>query len=258
MNITGKNIVITGAASGIGRAMARRFKEEGASAIMIADINAAALEKVAEEVGATAFHSDVSKEQDIQALIAAAEAEFGQIDLLCNNAGIGLSGGPEASNENWQKIWEINVMAHIWACRAALPGMLARQDGYILNTASAAGLLSQIGSAPYAVTKHAAVAFSEWLAISYGDRGLKVSVLCPQAVRTAMTAGSGGGVASVEGMIEPEALCDTVIKSLEAEEFLVLPHPEVKTYLQRKSQDYDRWLKGMRRLHAQYAGDEWP
>jgi short-subunit dehydrogenase len=136
--------------------------------------------------------------------------------------------------------------------------MLARQDGYILNTASAAGLLSQIGSAPYAVTKHAAVAFSEWLAISYGDRGLKVSVLCPQAVRTAMTAGSGGGVASVDGMIEPEALCDTVIKSLEAEEFLVLPHPEVKTYLQRKSQDYDRWLKGMRRLHAQYAGDEWP
>lgn len=258
MNITGKNIVITGAASGIGRAMARRFKEEGASAIMIADINAAALEKVAEEVGATAFPSDVSKEQDVQALIAAAETEFGQIDLLCNNAGIGLSGGPEASNENWQKIWEINVMAHIWACRAALPGMLARQDGYILNTASAAGLLSQIGSAPYAVTKHAAVAFSEWLAISYGDRGLKVSVLCPQAVRTAMTAGSGGGVASVDGMIEPEVLCDTVIKSLEAEEFLVLPHPEVKTYMQRKSQDYDRWLKGMRRLHAQYAADEWP
>ncbi|MBT3427116.1 MAG: SDR family oxidoreductase [Gammaproteobacteria bacterium] len=258
MKLTGKNIVITGAASGIGRAMARRFRLEGAASIMIADINQAALEDVAKEVGAIPIATDVSKEQDIKDLITAAETEFGQIDLLCNNAGIGLGGGPETTDENWQKIWEINVMAHIWACRAALPGMLARQDGYILNTASAAGLLSQVGSAPYAVTKHAAVAFSEWLAISYGDRGLKVSVLCPQAVRTAMTAGSGGGVASVNGMIEPEALCDTVIESLDIEEFLVLPHPEVKTYMQRKSQDYDRWLKGMRRLHAQYGSDNWP
>jgi len=258
MKISGKNIVITGAASGIGRAMARRFKQEGAASIMVADINQAALQEVAEEVGAIAFATDVSREQEIKALISAAETEFGQIDLLCNNAGIGLAGGPEAINEDWQRIWEINVMAHIWACRAALPGMLAREDGYILNTASAAGLLSQIGSAPYAVTKHAAVAFSEWLAISYGDRGLKVSVLCPQAVRTAMTAGSGGGVAAVNGMIEPEALCDTLINSLNIEEFLVLPHPEVKTYMQRKSHDYDRWINGMRRLHAQYGSDNWP
>mgnify|MGYP000261460704 CR=1 FL=1 len=187
-------------------------------------------------------------------LVRTTEQEYGQIDLLCNNDGIGGGGGPETPNVDWQRIWQINVMAHVYATRAALPDMLRRGDGYILNTASAAGLLTQIGSAPYAVTKHAAVAYAEWLAVTYGARGIKVSALCPQAVNTAMTANiEGGGVAGVDGMMEPEELCDSVIETLAAETFLVLPHKEVLTYMQRKTTDYDRWIKGMQRLQAAYG-----
>jgi len=255
MELEGKVAVVTGGASGIGRAMATRFIAEGARQVVIADINGAALDQVAKEIGARAIKTDVASESEVTNLIRTAEDDYGQIDLLCNNAGIGVGGGPEVANEAWQRIWEINLMAHVFAARAALPGMLGRGEGYILNTASAAGLLSQIGSAPYAVTKHAAVAFAEWLAITYGDRGIKVSVLCPQAVRTAMTAGNEGGVASVDGMMEPEELCDTVIQCLRDETFLVLPHPEVLTYMRRKTDDYDRWLTGMRRLQARYGQD---
>ena len=179
---------------------------------------------------------------------------FGHIDLFCSNAGIFTMGGEEVDNDAWDRIWDINVMAHIFAARAVLPGMLARGEGYLLNTASAAGLLSQIGSAPYAVTKHAAVGFAEWLSITYGNRGIKVSVLCPQAVRTQMTANTrGGGVAGVDGMLEPEVLAQTVMETLEEERFLCLPHPQVLTYMQRKAADYDRWLGGMRRLQDQYS-----
>lgn len=254
MKLQDKVAVITGAASGIGRAMAKRFTQEGARQLVIADINAEPLAEVADEIGALAIPVDVSKEEDIINLVRTAEKEFGRIDLLCSNAGIGLGGGVEVDNEGWQRIWEINVMAHVYAARAALPAMIARGEGYLLNTASAAGLLSQIGSAPYAVTKHAAVSLAEWLSITHGDQGIKVSVLCPQAVRTAMTAGNEDGVASVNGMIEPEQLCDTVIEALDEERFLVLPHPEVLTYIQRKANDYDRWLKGMRRLNQAYGG----
>jgi NAD(P)-dependent dehydrogenase (short-subunit alcohol dehydrogenase family) len=255
MDIKNKSIVITGGASGIGKAMAARFLKEGASNILIADVNSE-LESVADELGVSSLRTDVAKESDVKALIKKAESDFGQIDLLCNNAGIGVGGGPETPNEDWQKIWDINVMAHIYATRAALPDMLRRSEGYILNTASAAGLLTQIGSAPYAVTKHAAVAYAEWLAITYGDRGIKVSALCPQAVRTAMTANTkNGGVAGVDGMMEPEQLCDSVVETLKTEQFLVLPHPEVLTYMQRKTTDYDRWIVGMKRLQAQYGRD---
>lgn len=253
MELKNKVAVVTGGASGIGRAMATRFVAEGARGVVIADINADQLEQVAEEIGARAIKTDVSSDDEMRHLISTAESEYGQIDLLCNNAGIGIGGGPEVPNEDWERIWQINVMAHVYATRAALPAMLARGDGYILNTASAAGLLSQIGSAPYAVTKHAAVGYAEWLSITYGDQGIKVSVLCPQAVRTAMTAGREGGVASVDGMMEPEQLCDTVIDCLRRETFLVLPHKEVLTYIQRKSGDYDRWLAGMRKLQARYG-----
>lgn len=253
MHIKDKVAVVTGGASGIGRAMAARFLSEGARAVVIADINEDNLNQVAEEIGAHAVKTDVANEADVQNLVRTAERDYGQIDLLCNNAGIGIGGGPEVDNASWQKIWDINVMAHVYGARAALPGMLERGDGYIINTASAAGLLSQIGSAPYAVTKHAAVGFAEWLSITYGDRGIKVSVLCPQAVRTAMTAGNERGVASINGMMEPEELCDAVMKSLEKETFLILPHTEVLTYMRRKTDDYDRWLKGMRRLQAQYG-----
>ena len=253
MDIAGKHIVITGAASGIGRAMAQRFHAEGAAKLFLVDLNEAPLKEVAEPLGADYCVCNVGLEHDVLGTIKRAEAAIGHIDLLCNNAGISVRGGPEVDTADWQRIWEINVMAHVWASRAALPAMLERGEGYILNTASAAGLLSQIGSAPYAVTKHAAVSFAEWLSITYGDRGIKVSVLCPQAVRTAMIAGNEDGVASVDGLMEPETLCDIVVATLAEESFLVLPHDEVRTYIQRKAGDYDRWLKGMRRLQTAYG-----
>ena len=259
MKLNDKIAIVTGAGSGIGRAMAKRFIQEGARQVIIADLHADSLTSLAAEIGARAIKTDVANEQEVIHLIRTVEQDYGQIDLLCNNAGIGVGGGPETSNEDWQRIWEINVMAHIYATRAALPDMLNRGEGYIFNTASAAGLLTQIGSAPYAVTKHAAVAYAEWLAVTYGDRGIKVSALCPQAVRTAMTANTeGGGVAGVDGMMEPEELCDTVIETLDAETFLVLPHKEVLTYMQRKTADYDRWIKGMMRLQAAYGVDSFP
>ena len=255
MQIDNKVAVVTGGASGIGKAMATRFLREGAEAVLIADVHPD-LEAVAEELSVPALRTDVANEGQVKALISKAETDFGRIDLLCNNAGIGVGGGPETPNEDWQRIWEINVMAHVYATRAALPDMLKRGDGYILNTASAAGLLTQVGSAPYAVTKHAAVAYAEWLAVTYGDRGIKVSALCPQAVRTAMTENTeNGGVAGLDGMMEPEELCDSVIETLAEERFLVLPHPEVLTYMQRKTADYDRWISGMRRLQAQFGND---
>jgi len=252
MDIKGKNIVITGAASGIGRAMARRFHAEGASQLVLADLNADGLSPVAEEVGGTAIPTDVSVEASVVRLIRQAEEACGHIDLVCSNAGIMVDGGVENATSDWQRIWDINLMAHVWAANAALPAMLERGEGYLLNTASAAGLLSQIGSAPYAVTKHAAVSLAEWLAITYGDRGIRVSVLCPQAVNTAMATGREGGVASVDGIIEPEELCNSVVATLAEERFLVLPHPQVLDYMRRKTDDYDRWLSGMRRLQARY------
>ena len=258
MEITNKVIVITGGASGIGRAMAERFTAEGAKQVVIADIDADGLNQVAGKIGARAIPANVADEDAVINLIRTAEQDYGQIDLLCNNAGIGTGGGPETPNGDWERIWQINVMAHVYAARAALPAMIARGEGYMLNTASAAGLLTQVGSAPYAVTKHAAVSFAEWLSITYGDRGLKVSVLCPQAVKTAMTAGNERGVASVDGMLSPEALCDTVVTTLREEKFLVLPHPEVLAYIQRKAGDYDRWINGMRRLQASYGNSDWP
>ena len=254
MDIKDKVAIVTGGASGIGRAMAARFISEGAEQVIIADLQEEQLHSVAEEIGAIAIKTDVANEAEVINLIRHVEHEYGRIDLLCNNAGIGVGGGPETPNSDWQRIWEINVMAHVYATRAALPEMLRRGDGYILNTASAAGLLTQIGSAPYAVTKHAAVAYAEWLAITYGGRGIKVSALCPQAVRTAMTANSvNGGVAGIDGMMEPEQLCDTVMKVLAEESFLILPHPEVLTYMQRKTSDYDRWLSGMKRLQERFG-----
>ena len=258
MEVRDKVVVVTGAANGIGRALAKRFSEEGAGKIIIADLDEQGLKRVETETGAESFKTNVASEADIKQLINSCERKYGGIDLLCNNAGIGVNGGPEVPNEDWQKIWEINVMAHVYAARAAIPGMLRRGSGYILNTASAAGLLSQIGSAPYAVTKHAAVSFAEWLAITYGDRGLKVSVLCPQAVRTAMTANDPDGVASVDGMIEPEQVSEAVVTTLKNESFLVLPHPKVLDYIQRKSGDYDRWIEGMKKLQSSYGVSDWP
>jgi NAD(P)-dependent dehydrogenase (short-subunit alcohol dehydrogenase family) len=195
---------------------------------------------------------DVGREADIVQLAERAVAAYGAIDLFCSNAGIALEGGIETPESDWRRIWSINLMAHVYAARAVLPAMLARGDGYLLQTASAAGLLTQIGSAPYAVTKHAAVAFAEWLAITYGDRGIRVSCLCPQGVRTNMLteAQSGAGRFLLEGALEPEQVAEAVVEGLAAERFLILPHPEVGEYFRRKADDYDRWLRGMRRMQA--------
>jgi NAD(P)-dependent dehydrogenase (short-subunit alcohol dehydrogenase family) len=254
MLIKDRIVVITGAASGIGRALAERFHAEGAKIVVCADIDGGGAAAVAAPLGGISFRTDVSVEADIQSLIEAVERDYGPIDLFCSNAGIGISGGAEASNAGWQKIWDINVMAHVWAARHLVPLMAARGGGYLMNTASAAGLLSQIGSAPYAVTKHAAVGLAEWLAITHGDQGIKVSVLCPQAVRTAMTAGNPDGVASVDGMIEPDEVAECCLHAIEAEQFLILPHPVVLDYMRRKTNDYSRWIKGMQKLNRQYAG----
>ena len=235
--------------------MCRRFTREGASRVIVADLNGAGAKAVAEEIGSVGHAVDVRNEQDLIALIEDTEGQFGPIDLFCSNDGIGISKDIFEPDEVWQTIWEVNTMSHVWAARHLVPRMIARGGGYLLNTASAAGLLSQIGSATYAVTKHAAVALAEWLSITYGNQGIKVSVLCPQAVRTAMTA-DGPGVAGVDGMIEPDAAVDAVVETLREERFLVLPHPEVAEYMQRKTADYDRWLKGMRRLQGLYSETE--
>ena len=254
MEIKDRIVVVTGAASGIGKALAQRFAREGAKLVVCSDINGPGAKATAEEVGGIAFTTNVAKEADIATMIEAVERDHGPIDLFCSNAGIGVGGGAETPDAAWQRIWDINVMAHVWAARHLVPRMAARGGGYLLNTASAAGLLSQGGSAPYAVTKHAAVALAEWLSISHGDAGIKVSVLCPQAVRTAMTAGNPDGVASVDGMLEPEDAAEACVRAIEAETFLVLPHPQVLEYMRRKTADYDRWLGGMRKLNRRFAG----
>lgn len=255
MKLEGKHVVVTGAASGIGRALARRFAAEGARGVVAADLDEAGAKAVAAEIGGVGVGLDVSDEAQLRALVRDAERAYGPIDLFCSNAGIGIDGGVEVPDEGWSRIWNVNVMAHVYAARAVLPGMIERGEGYLLNTASAAGLLTQIGSAPYAVTKHAAVALAEWLSITHADQGIRVSVLCPQAVRTAMTAGlEGGGVAGVDGMIEPEQLADSVVTGLAEERFLILPHPTVAEYMQRKAGDPERWLAGMRRLNARFGG----
>jgi NAD(P)-dependent dehydrogenase (short-subunit alcohol dehydrogenase family) len=234
--------------------MAVRFAQEGAKLVVCADLNGMGAREVAQLVRGVAFETNVARESDIQTLIEQVEATHGPIDLFCSNAGIGIGGGAETPNEGWQRIWDINVMAHVWAARHLVPRMTQRGGGYLLNTASAAGLLSQIGSAPYAVTKHAAVGLAEWLAITHGDQGIRVSVLCPQAVRTAMTAGNEDGVASIDGMMEPEAVAEACVRAIEAEDFLILPHAEVLDYMRRKTGDYGRWIKGMQKLNRKYRG----
>lgn len=254
MDIAGKTIVVTGAASGIGKEMAVRFSKDGAKLVVCSDLNGDGARETAKLIGGAGYTTDVSKEEDIQKLIDTVEADHGPIDIFCSNAGIGFPGGAETPNDQWQKIWDVNVMAHVWAARHLIPLMAARGGGYLVNTASAAGLLSQIGSASYAVTKHAAVGFAEWIALTHADDGIKVSVLCPQAVRTAMTAGNPDGVASINGMMEPAECVDAVVEAIKQETFLILPHKEVLKYMRNKTDDYDRWIGGMSKLNRAYNG----
>jgi len=252
MEMKGKVIVVTGGASGIGAALVRRFAREGATGVVVADMNADAAQAVANEVNGLAIRTDVSNEANVRSLIAQATQRFGRVDVLCSNAGIALGGGVDASNADWQRIWEVNLMAHVYGARAVLPQMVERGEGYLLQTASAAGLLSHPDSALYAVTKHAAVSLAEWLSMNYGDKGIRVSCLCPQGVRTPMLMGPEGGRKSflLEGSVSPEQVADDVIAAMREERFLVLPHPEVHDFMQRKAADVDRWLGGMRRLRA--------
>ncbi|WP_425046357.1 SDR family oxidoreductase [Primorskyibacter sp. S87] len=255
MELKNRVVVVTGAASGIGKALAQRFAREGARSVVCADLDLDGARKVADEVGGAAYQVDVSKEHDIAELVASVEDEVGGIDLFCSNAGILTLGGIEVENDDWQRIWDINVMAHVWAARHVVPRMIARGGGYLLNTASAAGLLNQVGAAPYGVTKHAAVGLAEWLAMTYGDQGIGVSVLCPQAVRSEMTRGFEDSVASLDGMLEPEPVADACVEAIRSQRFLVLPHPQVADYIKLKADDYDRWLGGMRKLNRAF-GDE--
>jgi NAD(P)-dependent dehydrogenase (short-subunit alcohol dehydrogenase family) len=247
MQIKGKVCVVTGAAGGIGEAIARRYAREGAKGVVVADRDALRLEKVARDIGGLAVAGDIGQEADVKRLIGEAEKKFGDIDIFFSNAGIGRGGHEDALDKDWEDSWAVHVMAHVYAARALVPKMLAR-GGYLLNTASAAGLLASMGSAPYGVTKHAAVALAEHLSIQYGDRGIRVSVLCPQAVDTNMLRMAGATAASVDGVLHTDAVAQTVVEAMAEERFLILTHPEVKDYMQRKSGDIDRWLRGMRRL----------
>jgi NAD(P)-dependent dehydrogenase (short-subunit alcohol dehydrogenase family) len=268
MELRDQVAVVTGGASGIGAALCRRFAAEGARGVIVADRDAAGAEKVARGIGERAAHvaADVAVEGDVRRLVAVAEERFGPIDLFCSNAGVALGasldplvGGPFASDAAWKTSWDVNLMAHVYAARAVLPGMLARGRGYLLQTASAAGLLTDLASHAYSATKHAAVAFAESLAISYGDRGIRVSCLCPQGVRTPMLLGVGGEGAGrhlLPNAIEADQVADAVVAGLRGERFLILPHPEAAEYYRRRADDTDRWLAGMRRLRAKlYAAD---
>jgi NAD(P)-dependent dehydrogenase (short-subunit alcohol dehydrogenase family) len=254
MELADRNIVITGAGSGIGRALALRFATEQPRALVLADVNESAVQAVAEEVGGLAVRTDVSSEQDIRALVERAREFGGPIDLFCSNAGIGgPGGGPEASNEELQRTWEINVMAHIWAARAVLPEMLERGDGYLMSTASAAGLLTQVSALAYSITKHAAVATAEWLAVTYGDAGIKVSCLCPLGVRTPMLEMAlddqvGAAALLADEVLEPADVAEAVVVGIREERFLILPHEIVRKYVALKGTDHERWLTGMRRI----------
>ncbi len=260
MELRDKVVVVTGAAGGIGEAMVRRFAVEAPKGIVVADIDGAAAERVAAEVGGTAAQVDVADEADNRRMVALAEDVYGPVDLLCLNAGIATGGGMDAPNEAWQRTWNVNVMSHVYGARAVLPSMLARREGYLLHTASAAGLLTNLGAAPYSVTKHAVVALAEWLAITHGDAGLRVSALCPQFVDTAMLdalteVGEGFHDFATSTAKSPAEVADVVVEGLRDERFLILPHPEVAGYFANKATDYDRWLAGMRKLqHSLGAG----
>jgi NAD(P)-dependent dehydrogenase (short-subunit alcohol dehydrogenase family) len=254
MELDGRHVVVTGAGRGIGRALALRFADEGARAVVVSDLDPETAQAVAEECGGLAVTTDVGREDDIRTLIARAEEADGPIDLFFSNAGItGPSGGPEIPDTDWDLLWRVNTMSHIWAARALLPGMLERGEGYLCSTASAAGLLAQLGALGYTVTKHAAVAVAEWLSVTYGDRGIRVSCLCPQYVRTPMVTEGELPVEKLEQVatiLEPEQVADAVVDAIREERLLVLPHPEVATYMSQRGDDHERWLRGMRRLQG--------
>ena len=266
MEIKDKVAVITGGGSGIGEALAERFHHEGARGVVVVDRDADNADRVAQSIGGTAVGLDVTDEDGIVDLVNQTVKDYGTLDIFVSNAGYVTQGGLEAENAEIQRMWEVHVMSHVYAARASVPVMVANGGGYLLNTASAAGLLTQLGSLQYSITKAAAVSLGEFLAITYGERGIKVSVLCPQAVETNILANSPDrldqdtgtpGSAAGDGVLTAEQLADTVIDCMSEERFLVLPHPEVQTYRERKANDVDRWINGMQRFQSQlFAGND--
>ncbi|MFL5894426.1 MAG: SDR family oxidoreductase [Thermoleophilaceae bacterium] len=262
MELSGKTIVVTGGASGIGKAMAERFAAEAAHAVVVADLDADGARRVADGIAGQAIGvaCDVADDASVGELIARAEDEFGQIDVFCANAGIGTGSRLDAPDDVWQRVMDVNLMSHVYAARRLVPGWLERGEGYFVSTASAAGMLSQIGDVTYTVSKHGAVAFAEWLAITYGDHGLRVSCLCPMGVDTPLVRGGlelegpeglGARIVAASGeLLPPERVADDVVAAIREERFFILPHPVVGEFYRRKGDDHDRWLNGMRRLQA--------
>ena len=266
MELRDRVAVVTGGASGIGRAMALAFAEEGARGVVVADLDGEGAERVAGEIGSSAIGlaCDVIDDAQIGAVIDRARDAFGEIDLFCANAGIALGVDLDAPLEQWDRVWQVNTRAHLLAARRLVPNWVERGEGYFLTTASAAGLVTQIGDGSYAVTKHAAVAFAEWLSVTYGGRGVRVSCLCPMGVDTPLLRGGldsageeglGARVVQAAGtLLQPEEVADRVVQTIRDESFLVLPHPEVLEFFRRKASDYDRWIRGMQRLQATVSG----
>jgi NAD(P)-dependent dehydrogenase (short-subunit alcohol dehydrogenase family) len=256
MRVTDKVVVVTGGANGIGKAMCEAFHREGAAKVVVVDLDHAAAEKLALSIGGAAFKCDVGQEKNIEHVIEETERQFGPIELFCSNAGIGGGFDPMSvnaggsSDEPWQRSWAIHVMAHVYAARHLIPRMKKRGGGYFLNTISAAGLLSQVGSPAYSTTKHAAVGFAENLAISHRADNIKVSMLCPQGVDTNMLRSIPKGPQSGDGDLSPEQVAQDVIKGLEAESFVILPHQQVLGYMRKKTENYDRWIAGMAKIQA--------
>ena len=261
MELKDRICVVTGGGSGIGRASAHAFAAEGARLVIVADLDEAKAIEVAESIDGNArgVGLDVADEAAVTALCESIEDNDGPIDLFFSNAGYGAPGGLDLSNDDWQRMMDVHMTSHLTVARALVPGMVARGEGYLFSTASAAGLLTQIDSGPYAVSKAAAVAFAEWLSINYGNAGVKVSVLCPQAVRTNIIGDdldawdqvrASSGQASQDGILEPEDVAQMVVDTIRNENFLLLPHEQVATYMQRKAGDPDRWIAGMQRFHA--------
>jgi len=262
VELTGRTVVVTGGASGIGKALAERFAMEAAQGVVVADIDEAGAKAVADDVAGAAIGvgCDVTDEAAVKALIDQAESEFGSVDIFCANAGIGLGSRLDASDEEWKQVMDVNLMAHIYAARRLVPDWLERGEGYFVSTASAAGMLAQIGDVTYTVSKHGAVAFAEWLAITYGARGLRVSCLCPMGVNTPLVQrglemdgpeGLGAKIVAASGeLLDPADVAKDVMAAIKDERFFVLPHPVVGEFYRRKGDDHDRWLNGMRRLQA--------
>jgi NAD(P)-dependent dehydrogenase (short-subunit alcohol dehydrogenase family) len=261
MQVTGKIVVVTGGANGIGRALCETFHRAGAARVIVADIDSAAARVVAASIDGAAFKCDVGKEKDIIHVIEETERLFGPISLFCSNAGIGGGFDPKSENaggdsdEPWSRSWAVHVMAHVYAARHLIPRMKARGGGYFLNTISAAGLLSQVGSPAYSATKHGAVGFAENLAISHRAHGIKVSILCPQGVDTNMLRSIPKGPQSGDGDLTPEQVAQDALKGIEQETFVILPHPQVLGYMRKKSENYDRWIAGMAKIQAKMRED---